>query len=247
MSRHDPYGSLLCIHSVVVDQTFRRRGFATQPHVKRIMLISKAKLVGFYLKCGFSVTRLSLVVHGQDPWLELSLDCEKARLPPLDTSVDAFSSEPFQDNPAAVVLLTSAVYHKEGASKWMQRVAMENNLSETAYAAPRARTSQTANDVVEYDLRWFTPGTEVKLCEHTTLSTALAVNDAGHVTSSQTLHFHTLSGLLVCRFEVQSETQKLLVLMDFPEEPTTPAGPCVVLKELASALGIQPNVIVDVK
>ncbi|KAI9994480.1 hypothetical protein PInf_011112 [Phytophthora infestans] len=44
-----------------------------------------------------------------------------------------------------------------------------------------------------------------------------------------------------------TESQKLLVLMDFPEEPTTPAGPCVVLKELASALGIQPNVIVDVK
>ncbi|EEY63205.1 uncharacterized protein PITG_15429 [Phytophthora infestans T30-4] len=96
MSRHDPHGSLLCIHSVVVDQTFRRRGLATQllkryvevildlqPHVKRIMLISKANLVGFYVNCGFSVTRLSPVVHGQDPWFELSLDCKKARLPPL--------------------------------------------------------------------------------------------------------------------------------------------------------------------
>ncbi|EEY61725.1 uncharacterized protein PITG_21166 [Phytophthora infestans T30-4] len=259
MSRHDPHGSLLCIHSVVVNQTFRRRGLATQllkryvevildsqPHVKRIMLISKANLVGFYVNCGFSVTRLSPVVHGQDPWLELSLDCEKARLPPL-IQVDAFSSEPFQGNPAAVVLLTSAVYHKAGASEWMQRVAIENNLSETAYAAPRARTSQTANDVVEYDLRWFTPGTEVKLCGHATLSTAFALHDAGHVTLSQTLHFHTLSGVLVCRFEVQSESQKVHVLMDFPEQPTTPAGPTVVLKELASALGIQPNVIVDVK
>ncbi|KAI9994476.1 hypothetical protein PInf_011108 [Phytophthora infestans] len=73
------------------------------------------------------------------------------------------------------------------------------------------------------------------------------MTSSSHVTSRQTLHFHTLSGVLVCRFEVQSETQKLLVLMDFPEQPTTPAGPSVVLKALASALGIQPNVIVDVK
>ncbi|KAG3182107.1 hypothetical protein PC129_g25374, partial [Phytophthora cactorum] len=115
MGHHDPHGSLLCIHSVVVDQAFRRQGIATQmlkryvdvildsqPQVKRIMLISKANLVGFYVNCGFSVTRLSPVVHGHDPWLELSLDCEKARLPQL-IQVDAFSGEPFQGNPAAVV------------------------------------------------------------------------------------------------------------------------------------------------
>ncbi|KAG2844825.1 hypothetical protein PC119_g19419 [Phytophthora cactorum] len=57
---------------------------------------------------------------------------------------------------------------------WMQRVAIENNLSETAYVALRERTAQTPNDVVEYDLRWFTPGMEVKLCGHATLSTAFA-------------------------------------------------------------------------
>ncbi|ETN09904.1 hypothetical protein PPTG_11476 [Phytophthora nicotianae INRA-310] len=259
MSRHDPHGSLLCIHSVVVDQAFRRRGLAvkilkryvdiildSQPQVKRIMLISKAHLVGFYVKCGFSVTRLSPVVHGQDPWFELSLDCEKARLPPM-IQVDAFSSEPFQGNPAAVVLLSPTAYHKDGVSEWMQRVAIENNLSETAYTAPRERSSQTPNDVVEYDLRWFTPGAEVKLCGHATLSTAFALLDAGHVTTNQTLRFHTLSGVLVCRFEVQTETQKLFVLMDFPEQPTEPVGSSVVLNELAAALGVQPNAIVDVK
>ncbi|POM76520.1 Hypothetical protein PHPALM_6233 [Phytophthora palmivora] len=90
-------------------------------------------------------------------------------------------------------------------------------------------------------------GAEVKLCGHATLSTAFALHDAGHVTSSQTLHFHTLSGVLVCRFEMDPETNKLLVLMDFPEQPTTPAGSIVVVDELASALGIQSSAIVDVK
>ncbi|KAF1783426.1 Acyl-CoA N-acyltransferase [Phytophthora cactorum] len=251
MGHHDPHGSLLCIHSVVVDQAFhaqavRGRHPRLAAQVKRIMLISKANLVGFYVNCGFSVTRLSPVVHGHDPWLELSLDCEKARLPQL-IQVDAFSGEPFQGNPAAVVLLSPAAYHKDGASEWMQRVAIENNLSETAYVALRERTAQTPNDVVEYDLRWFTPGMEVKLCGHATLSTAFALYDTGRVTTSQTLHFHTLSGVLVCRFEVQTETHKVLVLMDFPEQPTEPAGSTVVTNELASALGIQPNAIVDVK
>ncbi|KAG1705726.1 hypothetical protein DVH05_003477 [Phytophthora capsici] len=259
MSQHDAHGSLLCIHSVVVDQAFRRRGLAaqmlkryveiildSQPQVKRIMLISKAHLLGFYVSCGFSVTRLSPVVHGQESWFELELDCEKARRISM-IQVDAFTSEPFQGNPAAVVLLSPSMYHKEGASEWMQRVAMENNLSETAYTALRERTDKTPDDVIEYDLRWFAPGAEVKLCGHATLSTAFVLHDAGHVNTSQTLHFHTLSGVLVCRFEVQSETQKLLVLMDFPEQPATPVNPNVVLDEIATALGVELNAIVEVK
>ncbi|KAL4174886.1 hypothetical protein KRP22_006815 [Phytophthora ramorum] len=259
MSQHDPHGSLLCIHSVVVDPAFRRRGLAAQmlkryvrimceqqPQVKRIMMIAKAYLVKFYVDCGFAVTRLSPVVHGQDPWLELELNCETARLPPV-IQVDAFSSETFQGNPAAVVLLTPTVYHKPEASEWMQRVALENNLSETAYTALRERTTTTPDEVVEYDLRWFTPAAEVKLCGHATLSAAFTLHDAGLVATSQTIHFHTLSGVLVCRFEVEADTQKLLVLMDFPEQPAESAGPSVVLSDVAKALGIFSDAIVDVK
>ncbi|KAE8976242.1 hypothetical protein PR003_g25992 [Phytophthora rubi] len=259
MSQHDPHGSLLCIHSVVVDHAFRRRGLAaqmlkryvriicdSQPQVTRIMMIAKAYLVKFYVSCGFSVTRLSPVVHGQDPWFELELDCDAARRPPM-IQVDAFTSEAFQGNPAAVVLLSSSAFHRPEATEWMQRVAIENNLSETAYAAPRERAAKSPEDVVEYDLRWFTPGAEVKLCGHATLSTAFALNDAGHVTTDQVLHFHTLSGVLVCRFEVRSDTQKLLVLMDFPEQPAEPTGPNFPLDEVASALGVEPETILDVK
>ncbi|CAH0514619.1 unnamed protein product [Peronospora belbahrii] len=93
MTQHDPHGSLLCIHSVVIDQVFRRQGLGaqmlkqyvniicnSQPQVKRIMLISKAYLVRFYTSCGFTVKKLSSVVHGVDPWFELELDCEAAKL-----------------------------------------------------------------------------------------------------------------------------------------------------------------------
>lgn len=68
--------------------------------------------------------------------------------------MDAFTSDIFQGNPAAVVVMPPALYHKADVTQWMQKVAMENNLSETAYVARR----QSANSAVaEYDLRWFTP------------------------------------------------------------------------------------------
>jgi PhzF family phenazine biosynthesis protein len=69
--------------------------------------------------------------------------------------VDAFSSEIFQGNPAAVVVMPPSEFHKPTVTQWMQSMAKENNLSETAYVARRPSTG----DIVEYDLRWFTPGT----------------------------------------------------------------------------------------
>ncbi|KAI9910613.1 hypothetical protein PsorP6_010367 [Peronosclerospora sorghi] len=92
MHRHHPCGSVLCIHSVVIDPAFRRQGLATemlkryvaiicdaQPHVQRILLLAKAYFVEFYVKAGFSVTKRSSVVHGKDPWIELQFDCVNAR------------------------------------------------------------------------------------------------------------------------------------------------------------------------
>jgi hypothetical protein len=70
--------------------------------------------------------------------------------------VDAFTSEPFQGNPAAVALLSADQFHSKNAPKWMQRVALENNLSETAFVAPRESAGDSG--VVEFDLKWFTPG-----------------------------------------------------------------------------------------
>src|SRR3546814_12679591 len=76
--------------------------------------------------------------------------------------VDAFADRPFTGNPAAVVPLDAWL-----ADETMQAIAMENNLSETAFTVP------TDGDA-DYELRWFTPTTEVALCGHATLA-------SGHV------------------------------------------------------------------
>jgi predicted PhzF superfamily epimerase YddE/YHI9 len=93
------------------------------------------------------------------------------------TVVDAFTDRPFSGNPAAV-----AVIDKFSSDDRMQAIAAEMNLSETAFAVPRTDT--------DYDLRWFTPTTEVNLCGHATLATAHVLGGA--------VTFHTRSGSLAC-------------------------------------------------
>ena len=76
--------------------------------------------------------------------------------------IDAFTSQPFAGNPAAVCILGAQV---DGA--WMQRVAREMNLSETAFLRRQEEG---------FELRWFTPAVEVDLCGHATLATAKAIS-----------------------------------------------------------------------
>ncbi len=96
--------------------------------------------------------------------------------------IDAFTPRVFHGNPAAVVPLRQWL-----PDDLLQAIAQENNLSETAFFLPRGDG---------YHLRWFTPGTEVKLCGHATLATAhLLFSELGHV--GEQIRFHTLSGELV--------------------------------------------------
>ncbi len=96
--------------------------------------------------------------------------------------IDAFTSEPFSGNPAAVVVLPAAA-----EAPWMQRVAAEMNLSETAFLVPRPDG---------FDLRWFTPAVEVDLCGHATLASAHALWQGGHLAAGEQARFYTKSGLL---------------------------------------------------
>ena len=97
--------------------------------------------------------------------------------------VDAFASRAFAGNPAAVFVLP--VPRDDG---WMQHVAQEMNLSETAFLVRRADAS--------YDLRWFTPTIEVALCGHATLASAHALWESGRLAPDATAEFHTRSGRL---------------------------------------------------
>jgi PhzF family phenazine biosynthesis protein len=109
--------------------------------------------------------------------------------------VDAFTDELFKGNPAGVCLLDE---WPEDAV--MQSIAGENNLAETAFVVKRAD---------HFDLRWFTPETEIDLCGHATLASAFVIS--GFVEPAiQKMDFHTMSGILTV------EKKKDLFEMNFP-------------------------------
>ena len=133
--------------------------------------------------------------------------------------VDAFADRPFCGNPAAVVPL--AVPRETG---WMQSVAAEMNLSETAFLAPRA-------DGDGWDLRWFTPTVEVDLCGHATLASAHVLWEAGVLPAAETARFHSRSGLLT------AVRRDGWIELDFP---ATPPAPVPEPAGLRVALGADP-------
>jgi PhzF family phenazine biosynthesis protein len=129
--------------------------------------------------------------------------------------VDAFTDKPFAGNPAAVCLLDG-----ERPDGWMQQLAAEMNLSETAFVRPQ-------ND--GFRLRWFTPKIEVELCGHATLASAHILWQEGHAAPGETIRFHTRSGVLT------AARADGLIELDFPLVPEQPAEPPA---ELAGALGV---------
>ena len=130
--------------------------------------------------------------------------------------VDAFTNEPFTGNPAAV-----CVMERWPSEEAMMKLAMENNLSETAFLVKEEQG---------YHLRWFTPGTEVELCGHATLASAFVILNF-YETETDTVRFRTASGILTVmqngnRFE-----------MDFP---TFPLREIPVTDEMERAFGVRP-------
>src|SRR5947208_247736 len=87
-------------------------------------------------------------------------------------TIDAFTDQPFRGNPAAVCLLD-----RERDAEWMQHVAAEMNLSETAFLLRQAARPEPSQSEGErgWSLRWFTPAVEVDLCGHATLASAHAL------------------------------------------------------------------------
>jgi PhzF family phenazine biosynthesis protein len=131
--------------------------------------------------------------------------------------VNAFANQPFKGNPAAVCILGTA---KEEA--WMQAVAAEMNLSETAFLLKQDDG---------YSLRWFTPVKEVDLCGHATLASAHILWENGEVDQSDELRFLTKSGLLSARYKDGR------IELNFPASVPLPVTPPV---ELIDALGVSP-------
>ena len=119
--------------------------------------------------------------------------------------VDAFADRPFAGNPAAVCPLD-----RPADDGWMQSVAAEMNLSETAFLVPEGD---------DFRLRWFTPAVEVDLCGHATLASAHVLWETGRLPANDVARFHTRSGLLECRLAGDGWIE-----MDFPADPPVAAG-----------------------
>jgi PhzF family phenazine biosynthesis protein len=119
--------------------------------------------------------------------------------------VDAFADAPFRGNPAAVCLLKGPA-----DESWMQNVAMEMNLSETAFVTPTPEPDA-------FDLRWFTPAVEVDLCGHATLAAAHVLWETRRLEPRSAARFHTRSGLLTCTLADDGA-----VRMDFPADEPRP-------------------------
>jgi PhzF family phenazine biosynthesis protein len=129
--------------------------------------------------------------------------------------VDAFTDTAFKGNPAAVCILD-----RERDAAWMQNVAKEMNLSETAFLLPNGDG---------FGLRWFTPAVEVALCGHATLASAHALWEERVLESDA--RFHTLSGLLT------ASRNGDLIELDFPAKAEEPAEAPPLLIE---SLGVKP-------
>jgi PhzF family phenazine biosynthesis protein len=134
--------------------------------------------------------------------------------------IDAFASRPLEGNPAAVCLLDH-----DRDTHWMQNVAAEMNLSETAFLLRE-------ND--RWRLRWLTPKVEVDLCGHATLASAHVLWDIEALDTKKPIVFDTRSGQLICTY------RNSWIEMDFPSEPPTAQTPPGALLE---ALGITGTVV----
>ena len=134
--------------------------------------------------------------------------------------VDAFTDRPFSGNPAAVCLL-----EQEAEADWMQSVAAEMNLSETAFLVARDDGFQ---------LRWFTPTIEVPLCGHATLASSHVLWLEGKVPRDESIRFHTLSGLLTATLD------GAMIELDFPAAPVMETDPPAGLLE---ALDVAPTFV----
>ncbi|HLV80181.1 MAG TPA: PhzF family phenazine biosynthesis protein [Chthonomonadaceae bacterium] len=119
--------------------------------------------------------------------------------------VDAFTNRPFAGNPAAVCVLPAP---REAG--WMQQVACEMNLSETAFLLPERDG---------YHLRWFTPAVEVDLCGHATIASAHVLWEEDYLPATETARFFTRSG------ELTAQREGEWIVLDFPATPPTPADP----------------------
>ena len=245
LTAHHAEGPLLAIHSVVVSENYRRQGVATamvkdyieamrqmpEDGVQKLVLMAKRNLLSFYVDCGFSVIRPSSIVHGEDTWYELELDVSSNKSTGcLYAVVDAFANVEVtgSGNPAAVVTLrrTDIVPHGRDPDllRWMQVVATEFNLSETAFVWLHEDHKQ--GQELHWYIRYFTPKMEIDLCGHATLAAAGVLYRTLSVrnTNETSIVFHARKNVLMTQLPpggLRSVKKRpaTKIAMKFPSNP----------------------------
>lgn len=137
--------------------------------------------------------------------------------------IDAFTSKLFSGNPAAVVPLESWI-----DDELMQKLAFENNLSETVFFVPSTQGSEA-----DFDIRWFTPQLEINLCGHATLASAFVIFNYLNFSKPE-IKFNSQSGIL----HVTKEGD--LIKMNFPSwNPDELNDPPINLKDALGGADIK--------
>jgi predicted PhzF superfamily epimerase YddE/YHI9 len=147
--------------------------------------LSKAYLLSFYKKVGFKIIGPSHVEHGRDQWYELSMDLDERRREVY--TVDAFATRPFHGNTACVIF---QMYPE----KIMQSIATELSKPVTVFVSERVDTEvyrAIFPERYDYDIRWFGPKAEIKLCGHGTLAATYALYQSQRVPPHATLMLHS--------------------------------------------------------
>jgi len=149
--------------------------------------------------------------------------------------VDAFADKKFSGNPAGVCILPEG---HELTDIWMQSLAEEMNLPETAFAEKTEGS--------HYSLRWFTPTIEVKLCGHATLATAHVLWSEGLIAKTETICFSTLSG------ELKVARNDSMISLNFPQQKTSECKEPIGLEmalgcEIINTYLAGDNLLVEVK
>ncbi len=146
--------------------------------------------------------------------------------------IDAFTSQLFGGNPAAVCPLDDWI-----PEVVMQKISAENNLSETAFIVPNLAADENSTGVASYSIRWFTPLREIELCGHATLASAYVIFN--HLRpEAQSIRFSSMSGLLVV------VKQDELITLNFPAIPPEPGE---LRDDVAMALGDRPILLFSTK
>jgi PhzF family phenazine biosynthesis protein len=228
--------------------------------ISKVTLLCHQAFLIFYLECGFSVLRVAKVNEttteqggeSNEPWQPLYY-LEKRLLPPPTAVyenrrrashqrelncyiVDSFAMAPGEGNPAAVVLLP-ADFDPRMKCKWMQLVAAEFNLAETAFCWPKGSdndgsqgdeiiSSLTGKKESHWNIRYYTPTVEMPLCGHATLASAAVLYQTlipRLLLPSTAIVFHASEDVLTMRLadEDASSAKLSKVSMDFPSKPPT--------------------------